>query len=164
MILFLFLPWELILGPDHNLKTCSEILLFKTSKFHNFQLSEIHTIPFFLKRVRPDSIDRAVGLGHIEFKQEPSPTEELQKKCFFFFIVANSTHARKQGAFRGPPRPSLHHCYALIINSGKWPTRTPKCNLRRSWHCGSSAPALAMSQKRAQSGCPLWPHQLLNGS
>jgi hypothetical protein len=83
MILFLFLPLELILGPDQDLKTCSGILLFKTSKFHNFQLSEIHPIPFFLKRVRPDSVDRAVGLGHIEFKQEPSPTEELQKKRFF---------------------------------------------------------------------------------
>jgi hypothetical protein len=119
MILFLFLPLELILGPDHDLKICSEILLFKTSKFHNFQLSEIHTIPFFLKRVRPGSVDRAVGLGHIEIKQEPSPTEELLKKQeLLFWAVANSMHARKQGAFLGPPRPSWHHCYTLIIDGG----------------------------------------------
>ncbi len=64
MILFLFLPLELLLGPDHNLKTCSAILHFLTSKSHNFQLSETHTILFFLECVSPDSVDRAIGLRH----------------------------------------------------------------------------------------------------
>jgi hypothetical protein len=45
MILFLFLPLELLLllGPVHNLKTCYAIVHFWTSKSHSFQLSEIHT-------------------------------------------------------------------------------------------------------------------------
>ncbi len=51
MILFLILPLELLLGLDHNLKTCSTILHFQTSKSHNFQLSEIHTSSFFLPKV-----------------------------------------------------------------------------------------------------------------
>ncbi len=38
MILFLFLPLELLLGPDHNLKTYSAILLFQTTKSHNFPI------------------------------------------------------------------------------------------------------------------------------
>ncbi len=59
MVLFLFLPLELLLGPDQDLKTCSAILHFQTSKSHNFSIINIHTILFFLKRARPDSVDRA---------------------------------------------------------------------------------------------------------
>ncbi len=50
MILFLFLPLELLLGPDHDLKTCSAILHIQTSKSHNFQLSEIHITSSFLSQ------------------------------------------------------------------------------------------------------------------
>jgi hypothetical protein len=46
MILFLFLPLELLLGLDHSLKTCSAILYFYTSKSHKFSI--INFIPFFL--------------------------------------------------------------------------------------------------------------------
>ncbi len=59
MILFLFLPCELLLGPDHNLKTCSTILHFLTSNSHNFSIIKTHTILFFLKRLRPESVGRA---------------------------------------------------------------------------------------------------------
>ncbi len=38
MILFLFLPLELLLGPDHNLKSYSVILHFQTTKSHNFSI------------------------------------------------------------------------------------------------------------------------------
>ncbi len=51
MILFLFLPLELLLGLDHNLKMCSTILHFQTTKSHNFQLSEIHITSSFLSQV-----------------------------------------------------------------------------------------------------------------
>ncbi len=38
MILFLFLPLELLLGPDHNLKSYYVILHFQTTKSHNFSI------------------------------------------------------------------------------------------------------------------------------
>ncbi len=51
MILFLILPLELLLGPDHNLQTCSGKLHFQTSQSHNFKIIKTHTILFFLKRL-----------------------------------------------------------------------------------------------------------------
>jgi hypothetical protein len=38
MILFLFLPLELLLSPDHDLKSYSTILHFLTTKSHNFPI------------------------------------------------------------------------------------------------------------------------------
>ncbi len=38
MILFLFLPLESLLGPDHNLKSYSSILHFQTTMSHNFPI------------------------------------------------------------------------------------------------------------------------------
>jgi hypothetical protein len=63
MILFLFLPLELFLGQDHNLKTCSMILHVYTSKSHNFSIIKTHTILMFLKHVMPNNIDRASWPG-----------------------------------------------------------------------------------------------------
>jgi hypothetical protein len=59
MILFLIFTLGLLLGPDHNLKTCSTILHFLTSKSHNFSIIKTHTILFFLKHLRPESVSRA---------------------------------------------------------------------------------------------------------
>jgi hypothetical protein len=59
MISFLFLPLELLLGPDQDLKTCSAILHFYTSKSHNFLIIKTYTILFFLKRLRPENVGRA---------------------------------------------------------------------------------------------------------
>jgi hypothetical protein len=66
MILFLFLPLELLLGLDHDLKTCSGYFISRplSLTIFNYQKS-ILLLLFFLKRARPDSVDRAVGLGHI---------------------------------------------------------------------------------------------------
>jgi hypothetical protein len=42
---------------------------------------------FFLKRARPDSVDRAVGLGHFEFKLHKNPPllRSYNKNKNFFF-------------------------------------------------------------------------------
>ncbi len=63
MILFLIFTLELLLGPDHDLKTCYAILHFKTFKSHNFSYIKTHTILFFLKHLRPKSVDRGDGPG-----------------------------------------------------------------------------------------------------
>ncbi len=48
MILFLFLSLELLLGPDHDLKSYSGILHFQTTKSHNFQIIRNPCYFFFL--------------------------------------------------------------------------------------------------------------------
>jgi hypothetical protein len=102
MILFLFLPLELLLCPHHDLKTCSAILHFENTRSHNFSIIKTHTILFFLEHLRPESVGRAGTLN-----SKPSPTEELlQKQELLFWRVANSTQVHEQGAFQGPPRPS----------------------------------------------------------
>ncbi len=59
MILFLIFTLELLLGPEHNLKTCCGILHLYTSKPHNFLIIKTHTILFFLKHLRLESVGRA---------------------------------------------------------------------------------------------------------
>jgi hypothetical protein len=51
MILFLFLPLELLLGPDHNLKSYSAILHSRPLSLIIFQLLEIHIISPFCSQV-----------------------------------------------------------------------------------------------------------------
>jgi hypothetical protein len=71
MILFLFLPLELLLGQDHDLKTFSRILHSRPLSLiiFNHQKS-ILLLLFFLKRARPNSVDRAVGLGQVLLDSE----------------------------------------------------------------------------------------------
>ncbi len=60
MILFLFLPLELLLGPDHDLKHTPQYFISRAVSLIIFQLSVIHiTSSFFLEHARPDNVDRA---------------------------------------------------------------------------------------------------------
>jgi hypothetical protein len=61
MILFLFLPLELLLGPDHDLTQYFISRALSLIVF-NYQKS-ILLLLFYLKCARPDSVDKAVGLG-----------------------------------------------------------------------------------------------------
>jgi hypothetical protein len=104
--MILFLPLELLLGPDHDLKNAPQYFISRPLSLIIFNYQKCILL-FFLRHARPDSVDRAVGLGHFEFKQEPLPAEELlRKRELLFWRVANSMNVGKQGAFQGPPRPS----------------------------------------------------------
>jgi hypothetical protein len=88
MILFLFLPLELLLGPDHDLKHAPRYFISRPLSLiiFNYQKS-ILLFLFFLKRARPNSVDKAVGLGHFEFKLQKNPPllrSYYGNKNFFF--------------------------------------------------------------------------------
>ncbi len=78
---------------------------------------------------------RVIGLGHFEFK--PPPTEELVHQVgeLLFWVSGQFYVPRKNRAFQGLPRPTQRHCYTPLIHGRKCPSRTLKCNLRRSWAC-----------------------------
>ncbi len=66
MILFSFLPLELLLGPDHNLKTYSTLLHFQTTKSHNFSIirNPYYFFFSFLSVQGPTTQIGPIGLGH----------------------------------------------------------------------------------------------------
>ncbi len=138
MILFLFLPLELLLGPDHDLKSYSAILHFQTTKSHNFPIIRNQYYSFFLywSIQGPTTQVELLANGTLN-SNSTSPTQELlQKQVLLFQGWVNSTSTSKH-AFQGPPRPSQGHQHTLIIDSRKWPPRTPKRNLLRSWYWGT---------------------------
>jgi hypothetical protein len=65
MILFLFLPLELLLGLDHVSKHALQYFISRPLSLiiFNYQKS-ILLLFLFLKCARPDRVDRAVGLRH----------------------------------------------------------------------------------------------------
>ncbi len=142
MILYLFLPLELLLSPGHNLKSYSAILLFQATKSHNFSVIRNLRRFFFLYSCvqGPTTQVGPIGLRHFEFKPLHLPYLGVTTKSrtsFFGRGGAHSTSARECTSVRRPPRPSWRHQHLPIIDGGKWPSRTRRRDSRRSWYYGT---------------------------
>jgi hypothetical protein len=137
----------------------------------NYQKS-IFLLLFFLKRARPDSVDRAVDLGHFEFKLHKNPPllRSYYKNENFF---VGEWPILRAPASKEPSRD--HQGQVSIIAACRSLTavnKNPKVRLaaelalrcHRFQERFPGVPALAMSRKRAQSGHWLRLHQLLDGS
>ncbi len=173
MILFLIFTLGLLLGPDHNLKTCSTILHFLTSKSHNFSIIKTHTILFFLKHLRPKSIGRADWPGTLRIQTRTLPYWGVTMKTRTYFLESGQFYARLRArSLPGTTKAKL----ASLLHANHWrremPHKDRKAQLtlelappcRRLQEQFPGAPTWAMSRKWAQSGCWHWPHQLLGGS
>ncbi len=139
MILFLFLPLELLLGPDHDLKSYSAILLFQTTKSHSFSfIRNLYHFFFLYSSVQGSTTQVGpIGLWHFEFKLHlPYLGVTTKSRTSFLFREGPILRApASMQAFQRPPRPSWQHQHLLIINGGKWLPRTRKHDSHWSWHC-----------------------------
>ncbi len=175
MVLFLFLPlncsWAQITISKHAqqyfISRPLSLIIF------NYQKSRL-LLFFFLKRARPDSVDRAIGLGHFEFKlQRTLPYWGVTTKTKTSFLESGQFYERPQARILpGATKAKL----AALLHANHWQREMtlndPKVQLaaelalwcRKLQEQFPGVPALAMNRKRAQSGRRLWPHRLLDGS
>ncbi len=177
MILFLFLL-ELLLGPDHDLKTYSRILHFQTTKSHNFSIIRNPYYFFFsFSSVQgPTTQIGPISLGHFEFKiqlhKNPPLLRSYYKNENFFFFESGQFYERPRASLPGTNKAKLasllHTDHRQQIMTHEDPEVRLAVELalrcRRLPEQFPGAPALVMSRKQAQTGRRLWPHQLLDGS
>ncbi len=179
MILFLFLPLELLLGPDHNLKSYSGILHFQTTKSHNFPITRNPYYFFFLfsSIQGPTTQIGLLAYNILNSKSECFTTLHLSylgvtTKMRTSFLESGQFYKRPQASLPGTNKAKLASSTHTNHQKQEMALKDPEARLaaelvlrcRRLQEQFSGTPALAMSRKRAQSGCRLWPHQLLDGS
>jgi hypothetical protein len=141
----------------------------------NYQKSKLLLL-FFLKRARPDNIDRAVPLGHFEFKLQLRKNPPLLRSYYenenFFFGEWPILQAPASKSLPGATRAKLAALLHADHRRQKMTLKDPKARLaaelalpcHRLQEQFPCVPASAMSQKQAQSGRRLRPRQLLDGS
>jgi hypothetical protein len=117
---------------------------------------------FFLKCARPNSVDRAVGLGHFEFKFHKNPPllRSYYKNENFFFGECQSYERPQARSLPGATKAKLasllhadHQRWEMTLKDPKARLTAelalPCCRLQEQF---PGAPALGMSWKQAQSG------------
>ncbi len=179
MILFLFLPLELLLGPDHDLKSYSAILHFQTTKSHNFPIIRN---PYYFSFLFSSVQGPTMYVGPLAYNILNSKSECFTTLHLSYLVVTTKmrTSFSESGQFYERPRASLPGTIKAKLASSihtnhqqqEMALKDPKARLaaelvlrcRRLQERFPGVPALAMSQKQAQSGCWLRPHQLLDGS
>ncbi len=179
MILFLFLPLELFLGPYHDLKSYSAILHFQTTKSHNFPIIR-NPYYFFFSFSSIQSPTTQIGLLAyviLNSKSECSTTLHLSylgvtTKTRTSFLESGQFYERLQASLPGTNKAKLASLTHADHQRQEMALKDPKARLavelvlrcHRLQEQFPCAPALAMSRKQAQSSSWLWPHQLLDGS
>ncbi len=167
------IPSKVYQIPIHRNSTCWQIfdthIVFQVIIF-NYQKS-IPLLLFFLKRVSPKR-HRVGSLAWDTLISPPPPYRGVAMKTRTSFLESGQfyTHPRAMSL----PGTTKVKLASLLHTNHQWRKthKDPKvrlaaelalwCRRLQVWFPGT--PMWAMSRKQAQSGCWLWPHQLLNGS